>query len=53
MDQKAMLELIATLVAQYAKLSVKNPESKAKLKKICLRIFNTFKTLYADDPDFA
>ena len=32
--------------------TVKNPASKAKVKKAMLKIFRTIRTVYAGDPDF-
>ncbi len=43
--------LITTLLVML-KASVKNTESKAKLKKICLKAYQTIAALYSDDPDF-
>ncbi len=47
-----MLENLINLAMLELKSTVKNPASKAKLKKVVLKAFNTIKTLYADDPDF-
>ena len=33
-------------------IAIKNPESKGKMKKIALKIYNTIKASYAGDPDF-
>jgi hypothetical protein len=34
-------------------VSIKSADGKAKLKKICLKVYNTIKAVYAGDPDFA
>jgi len=43
--------LLTTLLS-LLKASVKNPASKAKLKAICLRAYQTIGALFAGDPDF-
>lgn len=32
--------------------SIKNPESKARVRKIALKVYTSIKTAFAGDPDF-
>jgi hypothetical protein len=34
-------------------MSIKNANSKARLRKLCLKVVNVIKAAYAGDPDFA
>lgn len=43
------LQLGASLLKQ----TVKNEQSKKKMRRICLEIFRTLKAAFSDDPDFA
>lgn len=49
MDFDLILSLGVTILFQ----SIKNPEKRAQLKKLCLKVVSTIKTAYAGDPDFA
>ena len=41
-----------SIVFEVLKQSVKNPESKAKMRSAFLKLFIAIKTLYADDAEF-
>lgn len=42
------LQLGASLLKQ----TVKNEQSKKKMRRVCLEIFRTLKSAFAGDPDF-
>lgn len=47
-----MNDLFITMAISVILSTVKNPESKAKLRKAMLKVFTTIKAQYASDPDF-
>ncbi len=48
MDFDLLLQIGVTIILQ----SIKNPEKRAALKKVMLKVRNSINTAYAGDPDF-
>ena len=47
------VDMALAVMFSVLKGSIKNAESKAKMKKAFLKLFNQIKIVYAGDPDFA
>jgi hypothetical protein len=48
-----MEDLYVSMAVSVLLSTIKNPDKKAKLKTVFLKVYQTIKTVYAGDPDFA
>ena len=46
------IEILIGIAASIILSTIKNPQHKAQLKSVMLKIFNAIKNVYAGDPDF-
>ncbi len=50
--QDALVSNALNTAATLGELTLKNAKSKAKVRKVALKVFNMLKLVYAGDPDF-
>ena len=47
-----MDDLIISMAVAILLASIKNPAKKEKLRKVCVKIFNSIRAAFPGDPDF-